>query len=72
MQPNPEALPELLPEDGVDVTALCGIMQLDRNTCRWPVSGDGEQTLFCGKQPVVGEVYCFEHCCRAYPGWVSA
>jgi hypothetical protein len=39
-------------------------MELNFNTCRWPVSGDGASTLFCGRtrdQSRENSVYCPEH-----------
>jgi hypothetical protein len=39
------------------------MLELDFNTCRWPVSGDGASTLFCGRTRDTreGAVYCPEH-----------
>jgi len=39
------------------------LMELDFDTCRWPVSGDGAATLFCGRTRATreGAVYCPEH-----------
>lgn len=54
------------PEDGVDVTRLIGIEQLTEHTCKWPVTGDGSKTRFCGEHSVEGKPYCEDHCERAY------
>jgi hypothetical protein len=42
------------------------LLDLDRNTCRWPV-GDpaGSAFFFCGAQPLAGKPYCARHCARA-------
>lgn len=39
-----------------------GLLDLTATTCKWPVSGVGEDTLFCGarKQPDAGP-YCMHH-----------
>jgi hypothetical protein len=40
------------------------LMELDIDTCRWPVSGDGASTLFCGRTRDKSKeslVYCPEH-----------
>lgn len=59
--------PEIDHEDGVDVTHLVGIMQLDKNTCRWPI-GDPltKEFGFCGCQVAEGSVYCAPHRKRAH------
>jgi GcrA cell cycle regulator len=63
-----EALPDVLPEDGVDVTHLVGVMDLTGNTCRWP---HGDPLLpgfgFCGRPPQENSPYCPEHHRRSYP-----
>jgi hypothetical protein len=50
--------------EGVDVTHLLGIMDLDHHTCRWPVTGEGSGTLFCGIYIPSG-TYCPEHTQRS-------
>jgi GcrA cell cycle regulator len=40
------------------------MLELTSDTCRWPVSGDGASTLFCGRgrdKSREGAVYCVEH-----------
>jgi hypothetical protein len=55
--------PVLEPEDGVDVTRLLGVplVELTDRTCRWPSSGEGARTVFCGKPPKEGSRYCPTH-----------
>jgi GcrA cell cycle regulator len=62
--------PFIDPDDGVDVTNLVGLADLNAHDCRWP-SGDPLTSHFgfCGKPAVEGEPYCDEHCSRAYIGW---
>jgi GcrA cell cycle regulator len=66
----PPASEPLDMEDGpyTDVTHLLGIMDLDRGDCRWPVSGEGSATLFCGAKAHHGP-YCPEHSARAGSGY---
>lgn len=42
------------------------IMDLNDSTCRWPVSGEGAQTLFCGLGPMKDRPYCETHSKIAY------
>lgn len=37
------------------------MIDLEPNECRWPVSGEGSNMLFCGA-PTVNGVYCEKHC----------
>jgi hypothetical protein len=37
------------------------VMELEPWHCRWPMSGTGAGTLFCGKKPEGSQVYCEEH-----------
>lgn len=53
-------------EEGVDVTHLIGLHHLTNNTCRWPVSGSGSSTMFCGDPVAEGSRYCTRHHRRAY------
>ena len=61
------AEPFLDPDDGVDVTGLIGILQLNEHTCKWP-KGDPLKAGFgfCGATPVEGKPYCPKHMARAY------
>lgn len=54
------------PDDGVDVTRLIGIEQLNDHVCKWPVTGEGAQTRFCGEHSVEGKPYCEHHTAKAY------
>jgi len=38
---------------------------LEPHHCRWPISGSGMSTLFCGTDKV-GVAYCLHHCRLAY------
>lgn len=52
-------------DDGVDVTRLIGLLDLNEHTCKWPVAGDGAQTRFCGEHSAEGKSYCEYHCERS-------
>ncbi len=41
------------------------LMKLTNGTCRWPVSGHGQATLFCGDATAVGSSWCGCHRARA-------
>lgn len=42
---------------------------LEDHHCRWPCSGEGLQTVFCGDDAIKGLPYCARHCRMAYtPG----
>lgn len=53
-------------DPGVDVTHLLGLAKLNDHVCRWPVTGQGAATLFCGKHTKDGSVYCSVHHRKAY------
>lgn len=38
------------------------LLELNHGDCRWPVSGDGAKTLFCGHKVEAGKSYCACHC----------
>lgn len=66
-----EPLPAPRTEEGADVTALLGLVDLTSHSCRWPVTGERADTMFCGR-PIVdgksiydGESYCAAHKRRA-------
>lgn len=42
------------------------LMELRSEHCRWPVSGERAETLFCGCARADERPYCDEHCCMAY------
>lgn len=37
------------------------LLELNHGDCRWPVSGDGAKTLFCGHNVEAGKSYCACH-----------
>lgn len=54
--------------EGVDVTRLVGILDLEHRSCRWPVKGEGSGTLFCGVH-TDQRPYCDAHRARAGLGY---
>lgn len=46
------------------------VLLLGAHHCKWPI-GDPQAPdfRFCTMLTVEGEVYCFDHCERAYPNW---
>jgi GcrA cell cycle regulator len=45
----------------------CGLLELDRSTCRWPVGEpDHPGFAFCGAAPFKRYPYCLGHCLIAY------
>lgn len=59
-------IPEFIPDEGVDATHLLGLVQLNEHTCKWPVTGTGAATRFCGRHSEEGKPYCAVHCREAY------
>jgi GcrA cell cycle regulator len=54
MRPNPDA------SDAV--------LALRPFSCRWPIGHPSQPGFhFCAERALIGEVYCDEHCWRAYP-----
>lgn len=54
-------------DEGVDVTSLIGIMDLNAHTCRWPIGDPLEPDFgFCGKHTAENKPYCEDHCRRAF------
>lgn len=44
------------------------VLGLQANACKWPIGEPREPDFkFCCKAAVAREVYCEEHCWRAYP-----
>ena len=41
------------------------MLDLNAHDCRWPVLGEGADTLFCA-EPTLKSPYCSSHLCRAY------
>ena len=44
----------------------CGLLALTEDACRWPVRGEGLDTVFCGSQSAKERPYCAYHCGLAY------
>ena len=45
----------------------CSLLELGRDTCRWPISTPGaEDFCFCGNPPIEGLPYCTGHSRLAY------
>jgi hypothetical protein len=44
------------------------LLQLTERTCRWPISGTGIATRFCGCSIPLGRVYCEPHLARSQQG----
>jgi hypothetical protein len=42
------------------------LLDLEPHHCRWPCSGEGAETLFCGGKAVPDLSYCLRHCMLAY------
>jgi hypothetical protein len=42
------------------------LLDLESHHCRWPCSGEGAETLFCGGKAVPDLSYCLRHCMLAY------
>jgi GcrA cell cycle regulator len=61
----PRPLP--VEEDGVDVTHLLGILQINEHTCKWPIGDPLEAGFgFCGEHTREGSRYCRKHHRRAH------
>ena len=45
------------------------LLDLEPSSCRYPVEGEGEFTLFCGNDAKEGHSYCAYHCGVCYGGW---
>jgi hypothetical protein len=59
--------PATLAGDGAGDGA-CTLMGLTERRCKWPVSGTGAATLFCGTAVDFGAVYCGCHRARSMAG----
>lgn len=64
-QTDPGLIADLEPEI---IANPIGIFALNESTCRWPVSGSGAETMFCGSEPLTGFPYCGRHSRWAYVG----
>lgn len=61
-----EPLGDAFPADG----GLVRLEALGNADCRWPFGDPLTKDFgFCGRPKAEGEVYCPDHCCKAYPGW---
>lgn len=54
---------ELVPTEPINPT---NFLDLKAEHCRWPCSGEGIGTVFCGGPAIEGKPYCIGHCCMAY------
>jgi GcrA cell cycle regulator len=59
-------IPPQKPKPTLDDKKFVTLMELNGRTCRWPVAGEREKTLFCGQRPVKGKPYCEGHYAIAY------
>lgn len=56
-------------EEGIDVTHLVGLLQLNVHTCKWPIGDPVSPGFgFCGASPLEGKPYCKTHHRRAHIG----
>lgn len=37
------------------------LLELTADSCRWPVSGEREHTMFCGANKIQDQPYCYRH-----------
>jgi len=66
---RPQHMPDPMPEAGVDVTGLIGLLQLNDSTCKWPIGDPLKPDFgFCGGNTKDGSPYCPVHYARAYRG----
>jgi GcrA cell cycle regulator len=55
------------PAEEIPSEFRCTLLELSRDTCRWPVSGpQGSDIAFCGSRRVDGLPYCAAHARLAY------
>jgi GcrA cell cycle regulator len=58
-----------MPPEAIEATTKfrCTFLQLNSNTCRWPIGDPGAPDFcFCGAPPQPEKPYCAAHCARAY------
>jgi hypothetical protein len=61
IRPRPVIKFKKVPKVEVPGARACTLMDLDHNTCRWPLwCDDGEERLYCGAS-VDGKTYCTDH-----------
>ncbi|MEM7694924.1 MAG: GcrA family cell cycle regulator [Pseudomonadota bacterium] len=62
---EPEPLP---PADVVPLHPAVSLLDLGRETCRWPVGDPSDENFgFCGAACAPGETYCKAHAALAFP-----
>jgi GcrA cell cycle regulator len=44
----------------------CSLLELDADTCRWPIGDVADEAKFCGNKPFGGSPYCAGHARLAY------
>jgi len=44
----------------------CSLLELDADTCRWPIGDAAVEAKFCGNKPFGGSPYCAGHARLAY------
>lgn len=59
-QPREKPAPTVIASRGLS------LIDLERQHCRWPTSGEGITTLFCGATAVERLPYCAGHCRMAF------
>lgn len=64
---EPEPKPEVILDDAIAVGQRKTVLELNENTCRYPVGNPGAANFFfCGGQTVHGLPYCSGHCRACY------
>ena len=64
---GPSALPVIPLDDfAIPIEQRCTLMQLTKNTCRFPIGEPGVDLFFCGAKPMSGHPYCRGHSDRAF------
>ena len=61
-----ELKPEAAPGSATELARAVTIMGLTKQTCRWPVEGEGVAMRYCGCPPIGGVPYCAPHARRAF------
>jgi GcrA cell cycle regulator len=60
------ASPPLVEDPPPISSKLKKIWHLRTGDCRWPMIGEGTETLFCAAPAIVGQAYCAAHCRIAF------
>ena len=67
-KPKPRLEPQLVEHEPMDREPVT-LLELTACRCKWPVGGEGADTLFCGAGTGdLDKVYCPKHARRAYQG----